>query len=129
MSTAARFTTAADVLVSWRDGVLTAKAPTLYRLGTGELSRIEVGPGLVALFGGAPGAECFPSHYDVSTEAVSTGMTKYSGAASVPARDRYYSTLQRAVDWVIVTQPSHQRVSMRRQQSLPDITWNQHKPG
>ncbi len=55
MSTTARYTTAADVLVSWRDDVLTGKAPTLYQLGTGELTRIEVGPGLVALFGGAPG--------------------------------------------------------------------------
>ena len=56
MSTKARYTTAADALVSWRDDVLTGKAPTLYPLGTGELARIEVGPGLVILIGGAPGA-------------------------------------------------------------------------
>jgi replicative DNA helicase len=47
---------AADALDSWRDDVLTGKAPVLYPLGTGGLGRIEVGPGLVTLVGGAPGA-------------------------------------------------------------------------
>jgi replicative DNA helicase len=54
--TDARYTTGADVLDAWRDDVLTGKAPTLYPLGTGELGRLEVGPGLVTLIGGAPGA-------------------------------------------------------------------------
>lgn len=31
-------------------------APVLYPIGTGELARIEIGPGLVTLIGGAPGA-------------------------------------------------------------------------
>lgn len=52
----ANYTSAADLLPGWRDDVLTGKAPTLYRIGDGELGRIEVGPGLVNLFGGAPGA-------------------------------------------------------------------------
>ena len=40
----------------WRDDLLTGTPPTLYPIGDGELSRIEIGPGLVTLFGGAPGA-------------------------------------------------------------------------
>jgi replicative DNA helicase len=47
---------AADVLAGWRDDVLTGEPPTLFPIGTGELARIEVGPGLVTLLGGAPGA-------------------------------------------------------------------------
>ena len=52
------YTTGADVLESWRDDILTGKAPVLYPLGPPEsdLGRIEVGPGLVTLIGGAPGA-------------------------------------------------------------------------
>ena len=50
----ANYTTAADLFGRWRDDVLTAKAPTLYPCGTGELGRIEIGPGLVTLVGGAP---------------------------------------------------------------------------
>lgn len=52
----ARYTIASDALDSWRDDVLTGKTPTLYPFGTGELVRIEVGPGLVLLIGGPPGA-------------------------------------------------------------------------
>lgn len=46
----------ADAFVNWRDGVLSGKAPTFYPIGVGELGNIEVGPGLVTLIGGAPGA-------------------------------------------------------------------------
>lgn len=56
MSANASFAVAADVLDGWRDDVLTGKAPVLYPLGAGELARIEAGPGLVTLIGGAPGA-------------------------------------------------------------------------
>jgi replicative DNA helicase len=52
----AHFQSAADVLTGWRDDVLTGKPPTLFPIGTGELARIEIGPGMVALLGGAPGA-------------------------------------------------------------------------
>jgi replicative DNA helicase len=52
----AHFRTAADVFASWRDDVLSGTPPTLYPIGTGELARVEIGPGLVALLGGAPGA-------------------------------------------------------------------------
>jgi replicative DNA helicase len=51
----ANYQVAADVLANWRDDVLTGKGPTLYPIGDGELARIEVGPGLVTLIGGAPG--------------------------------------------------------------------------
>jgi replicative DNA helicase len=52
----AHFQIAADVFSSWRDDVLTGNPPTLYPVGAGELRRIEIGPGLVLLLGGAPGA-------------------------------------------------------------------------
>jgi replicative DNA helicase len=51
-----RFITGADALASWRDDVLTGKPPTLYPVGAGELARLEIGPGIVWLLGGAPGA-------------------------------------------------------------------------
>lgn len=50
------YQTAADVFDAWREDLLTGAPPTLYRIGTGELGRIEIGPKLVTLFGGAPGA-------------------------------------------------------------------------
>jgi replicative DNA helicase len=56
MTTNAVFQCAADVLAGWRDDVLSGKPPTLYPIGTGDLARIEIGPGLVTLLGGAPGA-------------------------------------------------------------------------
>jgi replicative DNA helicase len=52
----AHFRTAADVFAGWRDDVLSGTPPTLYPVGTGELARVEIGPGLVTLLGGAPGA-------------------------------------------------------------------------
>lgn len=52
----ANFLAAADLLHSWRDDVLTGKPPVLYPVGSGDLGRIEVGPGRVLLLGGAPGA-------------------------------------------------------------------------
>lgn len=52
----AHFQCAADALAGWRDDVLSGTPPTFYPIGTGELARIEVGPGLVTLLGGAPGA-------------------------------------------------------------------------
>ncbi len=50
------FATVADLLDVWRDDVLSGTPPTLYAVGAGELARLEIGPGLVTLFGGAPGA-------------------------------------------------------------------------
>ena len=55
MSTA-RYQAAADVLDTWRESVLCGTPPELFPIGTGELERLEVGPGLVTLIGGAPGA-------------------------------------------------------------------------
>jgi replicative DNA helicase len=52
----ARFQCAADVLAGWRDDVLSGKPPVLYPAGVGDLARLEIGPGLVTLLGGAPGA-------------------------------------------------------------------------
>ena len=54
--TKANFQTAADVLHGWRDDLLSGTPPTFFPVGDGELSRIEIGPGLVTLLGGAPGA-------------------------------------------------------------------------
>ncbi|NLE37718.1 MAG: AAA family ATPase, partial [Pirellulaceae bacterium] len=52
----ATYQTAADVFDSWRDDVLTGSPPVLFPVGEGELARLEIGPGLVTLFGGSPGA-------------------------------------------------------------------------
>ena len=43
------FQTAADVFDAWRDDVLTGQSPTLYPVGEGEFSRVEVGPKLVSI--------------------------------------------------------------------------------
>ena len=50
-----KYIAACDVLDTWREDVLTGKAPVLYPMGDGELRRVEIGPGLVDLFGGPPG--------------------------------------------------------------------------
>jgi replicative DNA helicase len=52
----AQYRCAADVLANWRDDLLSGTPPALYPVGTGALARIEVGPGLVTLFGGPPGS-------------------------------------------------------------------------
>ncbi len=53
----ARFTIASDAMDNWRDDVLTGKPPTFYPIAeSGPLSRIEVGPKLITLIGGAPGS-------------------------------------------------------------------------
>jgi replicative DNA helicase len=56
MKPKANFQTAADVFDGWRDDVLTGTPPVFYPVGSGELARLEIGPGLVVLLGGAPGA-------------------------------------------------------------------------
>ncbi len=56
-STKANFQTAADVFDAWRDDLLTGTPPTFYPIASdGDLARVELGPGLVVLVGGAPGA-------------------------------------------------------------------------
>ena len=40
----------------WRDDIHTGSPPVLYLIGSGELAIIEIGPKLVTLIGGAPGA-------------------------------------------------------------------------
>jgi replicative DNA helicase len=54
----ANFTPATELLAGWRGDVLSGKPPTLYPVaeGANPLTRIEVGPGMVTLFGGQPGA-------------------------------------------------------------------------
>lgn len=52
----ANFQKAADVFDAWRDEVRTGESATLYPVGVGGLARIEIGPKLVTLVGGAPGA-------------------------------------------------------------------------
>ncbi len=56
MTTKANFQPAADCFDGWKDDVLTGTPPTLYPIGSGELARIEIGPKLVTLIGGGPGA-------------------------------------------------------------------------
>ena len=52
----AHFQAAADLFDDWQHDVLSGESPTLYPVGDGELARLEIGPGLVTLLGGAPGA-------------------------------------------------------------------------
>lgn len=52
----ANFQIAADALATWRDHLLSGEPPKLYPVGEGDLARLEIGPGLVTLIGGAPGA-------------------------------------------------------------------------
>jgi replicative DNA helicase len=52
----ASYQVAADMLANWRENVLTGNPPPLFPVGTGDLARLEIGPGLVTLVGGAPGA-------------------------------------------------------------------------
>ena len=54
--TTARFQTGVDVMHGWQNDVLSGTPPTFYPIGVGDLSRIEIGPRLVTLVGGAPGA-------------------------------------------------------------------------
>ncbi len=54
--TQARFVAAANLIDQWSDNVVHGEPPVRYPIGTGELGRIEIGPGLVTLLGGAPGA-------------------------------------------------------------------------
>jgi replicative DNA helicase len=57
MKPTANYTTAADAFGDWREQLLTGEPPTLYPVAqAGELAEIEIGPGLVTLIGGAPGA-------------------------------------------------------------------------
>jgi replicative DNA helicase len=52
----ANYQCAADVADGWKESVLTNQAPVLYPVGKGDLAQLEIGPGLVTLIGGAPGA-------------------------------------------------------------------------
>ena len=52
----ANFVAAADAFEGWREDVHTGSPPVFYPIGSGELARIEIGPKLVTLIGGAPGA-------------------------------------------------------------------------
>jgi replicative DNA helicase len=56
VTTTGNYLAASDLLPDWRDDVLSGKAPVLYPVGDGDLGRVEIGPGLVVLIGGAPGA-------------------------------------------------------------------------
>lgn len=52
-----RFLVAADAFDNWREELLTGTPPTFYRVAElGPLERIEVGPKLITLIGGAPGS-------------------------------------------------------------------------
>lgn len=56
MTAKPRYATAVDVFGGWRDDLLSGTPPVLYAIGEGALSRVELGPGLVTLLGGAPGS-------------------------------------------------------------------------
>jgi len=51
------YITGANALEDWRDDLMMGKPPTLYRIAdSGPLADIEIGPKLITLIGGGPGA-------------------------------------------------------------------------
>lgn len=52
--TESTYQTAAAMFEGWREDVLSHSPPALWPAGEGELARLEIGPGLVTLLGGAP---------------------------------------------------------------------------
>jgi len=50
------FLPAADAIATWRDDVLSGNKPPRWSVGNGFDGAIELGPGMVVLLGGAPGA-------------------------------------------------------------------------
>ena len=52
----ANFISGTEAVAGWRDGVLSGVAPVLYDVGGPGWSAVEIGPGLITLLGGAPGA-------------------------------------------------------------------------
>ena len=82
------FETAANVFDGWRDDVLTGSPPVLWPVGSGGLARIEIGPGLVTLFGGAPGAGKTAFAMQLVTDALRLTPTLRALVCSVemPAR-------------------------------------------
>ncbi len=51
----ANFQPAVEILDAWWDDLMSGTPPVQYRVGIGELQRIDVGPGRVTLVGGSPG--------------------------------------------------------------------------
>ena len=69
--TKANFQAAADCFDGWRDDVLTGSPPVLWPVASaGELARLEIGPGLVTLLGGAPGAGKTAFAMQLTTDAL-----------------------------------------------------------
>ena len=51
----AKFITASDAFANWKNDLLSGKSPTFFRIADqGPLSKLEIGPKLVTLFGGSP---------------------------------------------------------------------------
>lgn len=50
------FTTAAELLPAWVESIVSGKGPELWNVGGDLWEPVEIGPGLVVLLGGAPGA-------------------------------------------------------------------------
>ena len=50
------YTRGTDAIDAWSDKLRSGEKPTFFPIGEDELRRIEIGPGLISLFGGAPGA-------------------------------------------------------------------------
>jgi predicted ATP-dependent serine protease len=56
MTESSVFRSASAFFEHWQDNILKGKPPTIYKSGTGDLSRLEIGPERVTLLGGAPGS-------------------------------------------------------------------------
>lgn len=83
MNTKARYTVAADALSDWRDALFSGVAPVLYAVGTGNLGRVELGPGRVVLVGGLPGGGKTALAMQLVVDALRAGPTLRAVVANV----------------------------------------------
>jgi replicative DNA helicase len=78
-----QFVSATDAMASWWDEVSSGKPPVLYLVGTGALKTIQIGPGLVTLIGGAPGAGKTALAMQMLTDALRLSPTLRAVACNV----------------------------------------------
>lgn len=83
----ANFMSAADAFGDWRENVLTGNAPKLWPCGEGDLARIELGPGIMVLLGGCPGAgkSALATQLVVDAVRMNTGLKALIANCEMPA--------------------------------------------
>jgi replicative DNA helicase len=87
------YTAAADCFDGWRDDVLCGSPPTFYPIASsGALARLEIGPGLVTLLGGAPGAGKTTFTMQLETDALRLTPTLHALVCNVEMPPRVLLT-------------------------------------